>query len=299
MKTRDPSIPSHRKLWWGRELYWFQESFWVRNQRMPLLLHDLGQRGRVAEHVGQPDVVGLDPQFVEVEPLAVDDLADQRLARGDVAVGLDPHAPGRLEASLGDPDLHPLPQLGVVLAHPGQVLGLGDHEPVLGVALHQLEHRAEGASALSDRLAERPQPRRVQMGVARPCSPWAAGAAPLRQQLVEHRLGLPPAVRDVGQLEQVAGPVESGAEPGGVGLAVGELGQQLDQDPEVVPEPLELGVPDVEVGLLEGEQGSAVGFGEQERPRIGAERGGRVGRRLDEELDAFSAGGLAVIRYSR
>jgi hypothetical protein len=67
------------------------------------LLHDLGQGGRIAEHVGQPHVVGLDPELVEVEALAVDDLADQGLARGDVAVGLDPHAPGGLEASLGDP----------------------------------------------------------------------------------------------------------------------------------------------------------------------------------------------------
>ena len=25
MNTREPSIPSHTKLWWGRMLYWFQE----------------------------------------------------------------------------------------------------------------------------------------------------------------------------------------------------------------------------------------------------------------------------------
>ena len=112
--------------------------------------HDLGQGGRVAEDVGQPDVLGLDPELAQIEPLAVEDLADQRLPRGDVAVGFDPHAAGRLQTAFGDPHLHPLPEVGVVVTHPGQVLGLGDHEPVLGIAVHELEHGAEGAGALAD-----------------------------------------------------------------------------------------------------------------------------------------------------
>jgi hypothetical protein len=35
VKTREPSIPSHQKVWWGSLLVWFQESFWVRNHSMP------------------------------------------------------------------------------------------------------------------------------------------------------------------------------------------------------------------------------------------------------------------------
>ncbi len=117
------------------------------------LLHDLGQRGRIAEHVGQPHIVGLDSQFIEVEAFAVDDLADQRFARRNIAVGFDPHASGRLEPAFGDPGFHPLPKLGIVVAHPGEVLGLGDREPVLGIPIHELEHRAEGAGTLANCLA--------------------------------------------------------------------------------------------------------------------------------------------------
>jgi hypothetical protein len=46
----------------------------------------------------------------------------------------------------------------------------------------------------------------------------------------------------------------------------------------------------MKVGLLEGEQGSAIGFGEQEWPRIDAERGGRIGCRLHEEIDLLASG---------
>ena len=75
------------------------------------------------------------------------------------------------------------------------------------------------------------------------------------------------------------------------GSSSGSSRQQLDQDPEVVPELVELGVADVQVGPLQGEQGRAVGLGEEQRPRVGAERGRRVGRGLHEELDVLAARG--------
>ena len=87
-------------------------------------LHDLGERRGIAEDIGQPHVLGLDAELLPMELLAVEDLADERFARGDVAVGLDPHAAGRLEPALGDPRLHPIPQIGIVVTHPGQVLCL-------------------------------------------------------------------------------------------------------------------------------------------------------------------------------
>ncbi len=48
------------------------------------------------------------------------------------------------------------------------------------------------------------------------------------------------------------------------------------------------GIADVQVGLLEGEQRSAVGLGEQQGPRVGAEGGRGVGRRLHEQLDLLA-----------
>ena len=103
---------------------------------------------------------------------------------------------------------------GIVVAHPGQVLGLGDHEPVVGVPVHEFEHGAEGACALADRLAEGPQPRRVQMGVPDDAHRDGHRGGLLGQQLDEHRLSRAPAVGDVGQVEQVARPLEAGAAGG-------------------------------------------------------------------------------------
>ena len=293
--------PLPQKAVVGERLYWFHDSFWVRNQRMPLRCMIWGRAAEYPNTSGSHTSLVSIPSSSQVEALAVDDLADERLPRGDVAVGLDPHAPGRLQPTLGDPFLHPFPQVGVVVAHPGQVLGLGDHEPVVGIPLHQLEHRAEGAGAFSDRLAERPQPRRVQMGVPDDAHCMTGRCRSLGQQAVEYRLRTSPTSGDVGELQQRASPFESGADPGRLGLAVGKCAQQLHQHPEVVPELVELGVTNVQVDLLEREEGVALGIGEQEWPRICPERGRWVGSRLDEQFDPLAAGGtggehvLAVI----
>ena len=190
-----------------------------------------------------------------------------------------------------------------MVAHPGQVLGLGDDEAVLGVPVHELEHGAEGARALADRLAQRPQPRRVEMGVPDDADGVGTGGGRLVEQLVEHRLRPRASCRRCraarGGCRRARG---RRARRARLGLALGELGHQLDEDPEVVPEALELGVADVEVGRLQGEQGRAVGLGEQQRPRVGAERRRRVGGGLHEELDRLPGASpvgeqvLAVIR---
>ena len=120
--------------------------------------------------------------------------------------------------------------------------------------------------------------------------PMGVGRGRLVQEFGQHRLGPPPTVGDVRQLEQVAGTFEPSAHPGEVRLTVREHAHQVDQDPEVVPELVELGVPDVQIDPLEGEQGGTAGVGEQQRPRIGAEGGGRIGGRLHIELDLLAAG---------
>ena len=266
-------MPSQKKLWWGRSLYWFQESFWVRNRRTPSELHDLGQGRRVAEHVGQPDVVGLQAELLEVEALPVDDLAHQRLARGDVAVGLHPHAAGRFDATLGDAHLHALPQVRVVVAHPGQVLGLGDDEAVLGVAVHEGEHRGEGAGALAHRLAERPEPGRVEVGVADRGDPMGRGRGRLAEQLVH--APWPPRASwrrcrgGRGGWQARSSPAQ---EPGPARLVLGQPGQELDGHPEIVEELVEGRVGRGQVGPGQGEQRRPVRLGHEQGPRVGAER---------------------------
>ena len=51
-----------------------------------------------------------------------------------------------------------------------------------------------------------------------------------------------PAPGDVGELEEVAGLFQTGAQAGEPWFGLGEFGQQVDEDPEVVPEVLEIGV---------------------------------------------------------
>ena len=96
------------------------------------------------------------------------ELAGQRLAAGHVGVGLHPHAADRHEP----PARRRAPadareQLGLVLAHPRVLLGRRRREHQLVVGLHQLQRVGERAGDLADGLAHRPQPRRVDVRVAR------------------------------------------------------------------------------------------------------------------------------------
>ncbi len=125
-----------------------------------------------------------------------------------------------------------------------------------------------------------------------------AHGVPLRragcvEQLLEQGLGHAPAVGDSGELEQVAGPFEPGPQSCRVRPVLRQLRHQLDEDAEGVEELVEFWIPDVEVGLLEGEQRSTLGIGQQQGPRIGPEWRGWVGRRLHEQLDDLATGGIA------
>ena len=80
-----------------------------------------------------------------------------------------------------DLDVDPLEQLGLVLVDPRVLLGLRAGEAVLGQLVHQPHRRGERPHALAHRLAHRPQPRRVDVGVAggddAVARPGPAGAA--------------------------------------------------------------------------------------------------------------------------
>ena len=145
-------------------------------------LQDLGQRSGVAEHIRQPQIAHVDAELLAEETLALEDLAHQRLAAGDVGVGLHPHAALRLDAArlhLRD-DLRP--QRRVVLFHPEEVLRLARAEDVIGVFLDVGNGRGEGARALADRLADGPQPAQIHVRVADRAHTQAGIAAALRQQ---------------------------------------------------------------------------------------------------------------------
>ena len=130
------------------------------------LLHDLRQRAGIAKHVRQPQDAAVHAEFILEKALAVDELPHQRLAAGQVAVRLHPHAALGLPASLR----HALPnarvQLGVALLEKGVQLRLAGHKAIVGILIHELEHRSEAAAHLFARLRHRPPPGHVDMRMA-------------------------------------------------------------------------------------------------------------------------------------
>ena len=66
----------------------------------------LRQRRRVAEDIGKPAAAWPRAELLLEETDAVEQLSNQRLAGGDIAVGLDPHGPGGVPSPRFDPTAH-------------------------------------------------------------------------------------------------------------------------------------------------------------------------------------------------
>jgi len=130
------------------------------------LFHDLGQGRAVTEDIRQPENAVLGAELLPEKPLAVQELAHQRLAGCQVAVGFDPHAPLGFPAAFGDPCPDPVKDLRVVLPQKLVELGLGGHEHVIRVLVHQLQDGGKAARRFLAGLVERPEPGHIDMGVA-------------------------------------------------------------------------------------------------------------------------------------
>ena len=86
------------------------------------LAQDLRELPGVAECVRAPELA-VAPAELALEPaLAVQELAHERLARRQVAVGLDPAAADRHELTALDGRAQPPPQLGIALLDPRVLL---------------------------------------------------------------------------------------------------------------------------------------------------------------------------------
>ena len=257
---------------------------------------ELGQGGGVAERVGQPHLAGLDAELVEEEPLAVVQLPGEGLAAGHVGVGLDPHAAHGHEAALAHPVDHPGPDLGAVLLEPGELLGRGHGVDELGVVVHQGDDVGAGAGHLAHRLAHRPQPGGVDVGVADRRE--AVGAGP--GGVLEHPAELAPRrgrrARDVADVEEVEGPVDGAEDLPAPGVGHLELGGELAEHLEVLLQLPDLLLEDRELGALDAVAGLATGgvrVSQRRRPEVEAATAEqqRVGRRLHEQLDLLAACG--------
>ena len=103
------------------------------------------------------------------------ELPGHRLRTGHVGVRLHPHPAGRHEPPLRHRLAHPRPHLGPVLLHPGPLLRLGHGEHELRPVLDQGGHVGRRPGHLADRLAQRPQPRRVDVRVPDGADPVGGG----------------------------------------------------------------------------------------------------------------------------
>ena len=128
--------------------------------------HELRELAVVAEHVGVPEHLGAAPEFLLEEALAVEELADQRLARGQVAVGLDPRPADRQPLAARDGVLDARVEPRRTVADPRVLLRLRAREAVVRIGLHQPQLARERAHALAVGLLERPQPGGVDVRVA-------------------------------------------------------------------------------------------------------------------------------------
>ena len=138
----------------------------VRKYVIAHLAQDLRQGGGIAEHIRLPEFVAGDAKLLAEEALPVQELAHQRLAGGEVAVRFHPRTARRDELPGFHLLLDLLVQLGVLVFHPLQLLGLRAGKFVLGVIIHQAQAVEKVRSALALRLGQRPQPGGVDVGVA-------------------------------------------------------------------------------------------------------------------------------------
>ena len=159
-------MPSQRNEWCGglRELV--PGELLGQEAVDPGAAEDLRKLAVVAERVGAPVLAAAPPEPRLERPLAVEQLPHERLARRQVAVRLHPRAADDLPAAFAHALAHAREQIRRVLLEPRVVLRRGRRETVLGVAVHQRELVRERADDLAARLGERPQPRRVEVGVA-------------------------------------------------------------------------------------------------------------------------------------
>jgi len=131
----------------------------------PGLVHDLRQGSRIAEYVRNPNVLGLIAELFLEKVFAKEDLADQRFAGDQIAIGFHPHRANRLPLSATDSFFYALPDLGIVGLHPGVLLCLRADKDVAGIFLHVVQRGGKRAGTLANRLPQRPEPGCVNVGV--------------------------------------------------------------------------------------------------------------------------------------
>ncbi len=254
-------------------------------------LHELGHGRRVAEGVRQPHLLRLDAELVQEELLPVQELPGHRLAADHVGVRLHPHAADRHELPGLDLRLDPCEHLGPVLLDPRELLRLRHGEDELGVRVHQVDHVRGRTGHLADRLAQRPQPGRVDVRVADRADAVRRGVGRGREDVRELLARPRGGAGNVLEVDGVQGPFDGAqdAVPARVGHV--QLPHQAAQHLQILDQLPDLGLEDDEVHppqpvqrrVARGEPVALVGG-----PVV---RQYGVGGRLHVQLDRLVAGG--------
>lgn len=147
---------------------------------------ELGKAAGMAEAVDVEADGGGTAEAGQEVALTMERLPDQRLAAGDVAVGLDPPAADQLPAPLLDaaPDL--VEHARVEPLDPLVVRGGAGHEAHLGMLLHAVQRRAEGGPHLLHPLPPGPEPGGVDVSVADHMDTALRAPDPLLRLLLAH-----------------------------------------------------------------------------------------------------------------
>src|SRR5581483_11767327 len=130
------------------------------------LREDLRQRAVVAERVDVRARRRGDAERLAQVVLPVERLAHERLAGGDVAVGLDPPAADHLEAAARDVRADPREELRIALVDPGEEERRVAREDVVRVLVEAVDRRLERRAHLLVALRPLPQPDRIDVRIA-------------------------------------------------------------------------------------------------------------------------------------
>ena len=218
------------------------------------------------------------------------ELPGHRLPARQVAVGLHPHPADRRPLSRLGGLLHPAVDLGLVLLHPGVLLGLRAGEDELGVVPGERGDVREGAGGLADRLPQRPEPGGVDVRVADRADPVRAGVCGPGQRRRQLGAGGARGTGDVVEVHGVQRTLQGAQDVVPARIGGRELVHQLGQHVQVQGQ-----VPDLLVEHGEVGAGQPVQRHLASGPLV-AERGGgeaigedlRVRRRLDQIADLLA-----------
>jgi len=194
---------------------------------------DLRQGRGVAEVVRQERAVATPPEPALERTLALRHLAQQALAVRQVEVRLHPHAAHGPPPALRDEFRDAREHHRVVLCDPRVVLGLAVAVHHVGVALQQVHRVGERAQRLAPRLAHRPQPRSVEMGVARGGDAVGRGSVRHREDLRELRAGCRGQPGHVVRVDRVARRLQRGEQPGALRRLRRQVDRQVDHGVEL------------------------------------------------------------------